>query len=76
MMKKYYSLLLVLMLTVSVCAQNEKREITLDEQQPDTSSIIKNKISQWQDLKFGFLMHWGIYSQWGVVESWSICNES
>jgi alpha-L-fucosidase len=33
------------------------------------------KLDQWQDWKFGFMMHWGPYSQWGVVESWSICSE-
>jgi alpha-L-fucosidase len=36
---------------------------------------VKEKLAQWQDLKFGLLMHWGPYSQWGVVESWSICPE-
>ena len=45
------------------------------EQDPETDPIILNRISEWQDLKFGFMMHWGMYSQWGVVESWSICNE-
>ena len=46
-----------------------------DDQQPETDPLITNRISQWQDLKFGFMMHWGIYAQWEVVESWSICNE-
>ncbi|WP_460554954.1 alpha-L-fucosidase [Ferruginibacter profundus] len=41
---------------------------------PTDSAVIK-KLSQWQDWKFGLLMHWGTYSQWGVVESWSICPE-
>ena len=28
---------------------------------------------QWfQDLKFGFFMHWGPYSQWGCIESWPL----
>jgi alpha-L-fucosidase len=40
-----------------------------------TDTLVKNKLSQWQDWKFGLLMHWGTYSQWGVVESWSICPE-
>jgi len=42
---------------------------------PETAPIILNRIDQWQDLKFGFMAHWGMYAQWGVVESWSICNE-
>ena len=38
-------------------------------------TLVRAKIAQWQDYKFGLLMHWGTYSQWGVVESWSICPE-
>lgn len=42
---------------------------------PETDSLVVAKIEQWQDMKFGLLMHWGAYSQWGIVESWSICPE-
>lgn len=42
---------------------------------PDPNPAIQQKLEDWQDLKFGLLMHWGPYSQWGVVESWSICPE-
>ncbi len=40
-----------------------------------TDPLVVKKLEQWQDLKFGLLMHWGAYSQWGIVESWSICSE-
>ena len=42
---------------------------------PDPDTAIQHRIEEWQDLKFGLLMHWGTYSQWGIVESWSICPE-
>jgi len=42
---------------------------------PETDPLVLAKLEQWQDLKFGLLMHWGAYSQWGIVESWSICAE-
>lgn len=42
---------------------------------PVDDPLVKEKLSEWQDLKFGLLMHWGAYSQWGIVESWSICAE-
>jgi alpha-L-fucosidase len=42
---------------------------------PPTDTLVRQKLQQWQDLKFGLFMHWGTYSQWGVVESWSICPE-
>lgn len=37
---------------------------------------VLDKLHQWQDLKFGVLLHWGIYSVPGIVESWSICDEN
>ena len=38
-------------------------------------SAVSAKLQQWQDWKFGVIIHWGAYSQWGVVESWSLCPE-
>lgn len=42
---------------------------------PETDPLVLEKLDQWQDIKFGLLMHWGAYSQWGIVESWSLCPE-
>ncbi len=42
---------------------------------PETDPLVLEKLEEWQDLKFGLLMHWGAYSQWGIVESWSLCPE-
>lgn len=46
-----------------------------DEQRDETDPIILNRLEEWKDLKFGFMVHWGIYAQWATVESWSICSE-
>ena len=64
--KSLFLALLCLVLTTAFAQSDQK---------PETDPIITNRISQWQDLKFGFMMHWGMYAQWEVVESWSICNE-
>jgi alpha-L-fucosidase len=37
--------------------------------------LVTQKLEEWQDWKFGVIIHWGAYSQWGVVESWSLCPE-
>ena len=67
-MKKHILLaVMVSMLCGAVIAQKDR--------EPETDPVILNRIDQWQDLKFGFMMHWGMYAQWGVVESWSICSE-
>jgi len=28
------------------------------------------RLEWFQNLKFGFMMHWAPYSQWGCIESW------
>ena len=66
-MKRAFLFLCIALFSFSVIAQSE--------QEPENDPVILKKIDEWQDLKFGFMMHWGPYSQWGVVESWSICNE-
>jgi len=42
---------------------------------PPEDPMVSARLEEWQDMKFGLLMHWGPYSQWGIVESWSICSE-
>lgn len=66
-MKRYLFAFLLLAMAGSAFAQHD--------QQPETDPTILNRVEEWQDLKFGFMMHWGIYAQWGIVESWNICNE-
>ena len=36
--------------------------------------LVKQKLDNWQDMKFGLMICWGPYSIWGVVEGWSICS--
>lgn len=73
-MKYGYWLLLVLLVNYSIDCLSQA--IYEDERYvPETDTLVLKKLEQWQDLKFGLLMHWGPYSQWGIVESWSICGE-
>lgn len=36
---------------------------------------VKQKLEQWQDLKFGIILHWGLYAVPGMIESWALCSE-
>ncbi len=38
----------------------------------ETDPLVWDKLDRFQDWKFGFMMHWGIYSQWGCIESWPL----
>ena len=40
-----------------------------------TDPLVLEKLETWQDMKFGLLMHWGLYAQLGIVESWALCSE-
>ncbi|RPI65933.1 MAG: alpha-L-fucosidase [Ignavibacteriales bacterium] len=41
----------------------------------ENDPLVLKKLQEWQNLKFGLLMHWAPSSQWGIVESWSLCSE-
>src|SRR5690348_12245782 len=59
---------ITLMISFAVTAQEEPYAWPTD-------TLVRAKLQQWQDWKFGVIIHWGPYSQWGVVESWSLCPE-
>jgi len=70
-MKNINYLIILLLIPFLGFTQQHEDERYVTEKNP----LVAEKIKQWQDLKFGLLMHWGTYSQWGIVESWSLCPE-
>ncbi len=67
----YWSTYLFIFLFVYVSTAYGQEQIYV----PDPDPLVQQRLEDWQDLKFGLLMHWGAYSQWGIVESWSLCPE-
>ena len=39
-------------------------------------ALVRAKLEHWQDLKFGMIIHWGLYAVPGIIESWQLCSES
>jgi alpha-L-fucosidase len=37
--------------------------------------LVKDKLEKWRDLKFGMIIHWGLYAVPGIIESWGLCSE-
>ncbi|MBN1821250.1 MAG: alpha-L-fucosidase [Prolixibacteraceae bacterium] len=70
-MKKLISLIPILFV-ITVFAQHSDEGVKYFEPK---DKLVLEKLEEWQDMKFGLLMHWGAYSQWGIVESWSLCPE-
>ena len=74
-MKRILLSLLSLSLGLHASAQNSFVHEQSDGYEWPTDPAVLEKLDAWQDLKFGVLMHWGLYSVPGIVESWNICNE-
>ncbi|MEI6123220.1 MAG: alpha-L-fucosidase [Bacteroidota bacterium] len=70
MKKNLFVFLIIGLMWVGMALQAQEQKYY-----PPTDSLVIRKLSGWQDLKFGLLMHWGTYSEWGIVESWSLCPE-
>mgnify|MGYP000346366129 FL=1 len=67
---------ILVLLLLCLASYSYSQAILEDERYvPETDPLVLDKLDQWQDIKFGLLMHWGAYSQWSIVESWSICPE-
>ena len=75
-MRKAIVLLVTALSIVSMQAQQQGfvHESSKEYTWPEEKDVLA-KLDKWQDLKFGVLFHWGLYSVPGIVESWSICSE-
>src|SRR4051794_3506724 len=60
--------------TGSLIAQPNVHQQSHEYEWPE-DPLVKNKLDKWQDLKFGMIIHWGLYAVPGIVESWQLCSE-
>ena len=74
MRKNLFSVCLFLC-PLSIAAQTDNIHEQSDGYEWPTDTLVVHNLRQWQDLKFGVLLHWGLYAVPGIVESWSICDE-
>lgn len=75
MNNKTLSLLLIFLVVASAAkAQTFAHGRSGSYTYPKEQDVLE-KLYKWQDMKFGMLIHYGLYSQLGIVESWSICSE-
>lgn len=83
-MKKVLSLIACIGLSLALNAQNKKVFGTKDGElihessesyEWPTDAKVLEKLDKWQDVKFGIMYHWGIYSVPGITESWLLCSE-
>ncbi len=70
--KNIACMIFCLMYACAVFAQDEHENAPYTW--PDDKQV-SAKLDKWQDLKFGMIIHWGLYAIPGIVESWSVCSE-
>jgi alpha-L-fucosidase len=75
MKKMNWVVVCLVLLSVKSQAQNGVHQQSTIYEWPKDQAV-KAKLDQWQDQKFGMLIHWGLYAVPGIIESWELCNES
>lgn len=71
----FASLFLVAQMSIqNVAAQQNVHQQSTKYEWP-TDTLVRKKLDQWQDLKFGMIIHWGLYAVPGMIESWALCSE-
>ncbi|HEY5915052.1 MAG TPA: alpha-L-fucosidase [Verrucomicrobiae bacterium] len=58
-----------------VCLLGPGQPLKAADPSDEPDPWLKQRLEWFQDMKFGFMMHWGAYSQWGCIESWPLVEE-
>ena len=75
MLFKKLSVLSVFTLVLAMSKAQENVHPQSTQYEWPTDEKVKTKLDQWQDQKFGIIIHWGLYAVPGIIESWNLCNE-
>lgn len=73
-MLRELALSILLFLAINIHAQQDVHQQSSKYEWPN-DSLVKMKLDRWQDLKFGMIIHWGLYAVPGMIESWALCSE-
>jgi alpha-L-fucosidase len=73
-MLKKLILFIILCVPFFVKAQVDVHDASSEYEYP-ADPLVREKLDKWQDLKFGVILHWGLYSAKAMNESWPLVNE-
>lgn len=71
----YRFLLLLVLATGAVQAQQQGIHPQSSKYEWPADPLVRTKLDKWQDQKFGMIIHWGLYAVPGILESWMLCSE-
>ncbi|HEY3370178.1 MAG TPA: alpha-L-fucosidase [Prolixibacteraceae bacterium] len=75
MKKPIITFLISIWMISSVCSQDLGIHPQSQKYEWPTDAKVLSKLDHWQDLKFGMIIHWGLYAVPGIIESWELCSE-
>jgi len=75
-MKTIFTFIFSLITFLYLQAQPETDQQQSGSYQWPSDPLVKSKLEQWRDQKFGMIIHWGLYSVPGIIESWELCSEN
>lgn len=75
MKKQFVGLLATLAVISSLSAQEGLVHVKSSSYVYPKEQEVLKQLDKWQDLKFGMIIHWGLYAYLGCVESWQLCAE-
>ena len=67
----YWLSLCFLMVSLHSFSQQNIHQQSTNYEWP-TDPLVKEKLEQWRDQKFGMIIHWGLYAVPGIIESWAL----
>jgi len=70
-----FLLLIYLGLSVRLFGQGDNLHHRSSIYEAPKDPLVVEKLEQWKDLKFGMIIHWGVYAVPGMIESWALCSE-
>lgn len=75
LMKRFLDFIAIILLTGLSCLSQDNIHPASQKYEWPDNPLVLEKLEQWRDLKFGMIIHWGLYAVPGIVESWSVCSE-
>lgn len=77
MLKKSWLILMlgIILISGNTYAQHDNLHRRSSVYEAPKDPLVIQKLDKWQDLKFGMIIHWGVYAVPGMIESWALCSE-
>ncbi len=68
-------MIVTVLISILIGCVSDNSSSKFDRLEKETDPKVLDKLEEFQDNKFGFFVHWGLYSKWGAVASWVLIEK-